>query len=116
MALKTLSADAKSAFASAGIDLTPTQEHLAAEAGLDWKSLLTTLGQAALKIIPILIAILAGNNPPTVPSKMQAPVQLPDGKYCDHHACCCAVLASALETASLAADHCCQCCEGGYGS
>lgn len=111
MAAKKLDPAAKAAIAQCGITLTPTQENIAALASINWQQLLADLGAMAKVVIPIILAILGINNPPPTPP---APQALKSGQTCDHHACCCEVLQSALDTAAKAADHCLACCDGCY--
>ena len=86
-------------------ELTEKQKQTLTAAGIDWQALLQKLqklGPLAMQILQVISAFLSQ------PQQMAA-----KPGTCDHHACCQAVLASALETAALAADHCCQCCEEG---
>jgi hypothetical protein len=85
-------------------DLTDEHKQQLKAAGIDWRTLIQKLGPLALQIIQIILGGLAGQQ-------LQGKKQAVKAGCCDHHACCQEVLSSALQTASLAADHCCQCCE-----
>lgn len=85
------------------ITFTDAQKTKLTTSGINWQQLLAALKQYGPQVLQIILAILAGQQP--APAKATAP------GCCDHHACCYEVLASAMETAALAADHCCQCCE-----
>ena len=97
---QTLDPAVKAAFASAGVSLTPEQEHVAATAtAIDWLAVLKSLGGLAAQLLPIIIAFFG--NPP---AKAAA------AGCCDHHACCLKVFESAVKTAKLAGEHLCSCC------
>lgn len=68
----------------------------------DWRALLLKIGLQALLT---LLAEFGVNLPIPVPK------QAPKAGCCDHHACCCEVMASAWQTYLKAADHCLQCCD-----
>lgn len=109
--MQTLDAAQKQAIQQCGVNLTPTMEHLAAQTTIDWTKLIGDLGQFASAIIPLILALLSDIKKPTQPQNMATA----HAGSCDHYVCCCAVLKSILHSAKLAAEHCCQCCEGGYG-
>lgn len=112
---KTLTPSVKQAFSQAGITLTKEQEHVAASATtVDWVSLLKTLGQIAVQVIPIIIAIFGSNTPPApTPAPSPTPAQAQAGATCcDHHKCCCDTLKAILHSADVCSKHMCQCCCG----
>lgn len=97
--------------------LNDKQKALLTKAGFSLSALqqfLALLGEYGPQLLQIILAILAGQNPTPPPTPAPAKAAAPG--CCDHHACCQEVLAAALQTAALAADHCCQCCEEEYAS
>lgn len=113
--LKSLAAPLKQTFSQYGLTLTPAQEHVAQEmqdqGAIDWSTVLSKLGKFAAAVIPILIAIFAGDNPAPTPAPVQGAA--PVGHHCDHHACCNECLKAALKTVECIARHCCECCAYG---
>jgi len=106
MALQTLDSKTKAAFTAAGVTLTPAQEHCCATATtIDWQALLTTLGNIAKVVIPIIISIFGGQTPPT-----PTPAPAKGATCCDHHACCLKTFEACMAAAKLAGEHLCQCC------
>ncbi len=107
MALKTCDPTLKTAFTTAGITLTPAQEHIvASNTATPWLDLLKNLGALAAKLLPIIIALLGGLTPAPAPAQAKQGVSCP----CDHTACAQEVLDSALTTTCLAACHAASCC------
>jgi hypothetical protein len=109
MSLKTFPSATSLAFASAGITLTPEQEHVAAEAEaagkIDWASVLQKLGQLAVQVIPLIIAIFGSEQAPPSPPQVKGAAHC-----CDHHHCCCESLKAAIHTVDVISKHMCQCC------
>lgn len=68
----------------------------------DWRALLKEIGLEALMIVLKYFGITVA---------LPAPKKACPPDCCDHHACACAVMASAWQTYLKAADHCSQCCD-----
>jgi hypothetical protein len=105
MSLKTLSASDKAAFAKAGLHLTPSMEHIAAEAkaalSIDWPTVL----QTGLQIVIAILASFGITLNPAPTMKTCAP------GCCDHCCCCCKCIKLTLELLQQELEHHCQSCD-----
>jgi hypothetical protein len=115
MALQPCPPNLKTAFTSAGITLTPAQEHLVASnpklSAIDWAGLMQKLGNLAALIVPIIIAFVSGQTPPTpAPAPTQGTAA---AACCDHHCCCLKTFEASVKTVKAAGEHLAECCAYG---